>query len=297
MLGAGGALCLPWLLPAAAAQAPAAAVPVPALDEDTDTPYVPTPIEVVERMLQLAAVGPTDFLIDLGSGDGRIVTTAASRFGARGLGIEIDPRLVKRSNQHAHELGVADRARFRAEDLFATDLSPATVITMYLLPRVVQMLTPRLAALRPGVRIVSHDYALSSEWRPDFTIRMSVPDKPVGHDKHSLLMLWTVPANVAGTWRWTLPPEHGGQPVVLTLSQRHQVLAARCTIGDTKVDVIGPRIEGQRLRFLLEPVTGGARLSHEFDGTVSGDAVAGQVIYDGEPLTRPAPWKARRGAV
>jgi hypothetical protein len=289
MLGAAGALWLPWLPPAAAA-------PVAALDEDTDTPYVPTPIEVVERMLQLAEVGPKDFLIDLGSGDGRIVTTAAARFGARGLGIEIDPRLVRRSNEYARRLGVAERVQFRAEDLFTTDLSPASVITMYLLPKVVQMLTPRLAALRPGVRIVSHDYALSPEWRPDFTIRMAVPDKPVGHDKHSLLMLWTVPAQVAGTWRWTLPPERGGQPVVLALAQRQQMLKAQCTIGEVKVDVIGPRIEGERLRFLLEPVAGGARLSHEFDGTVAGDTVTGQVIYDGEPLTRPAPWKARRGA-
>jgi hypothetical protein len=126
------------------------------VDEDTDTPYVPTPADVVERMLHLAGVGPSDYLIDIGSGDGRIVLTAVAKFGARGHGIEIDPRLIERSRQSATKMGIADRAQFLAQDLFESDFSKATVISVYLLPKVMQLLTPKLAALRPGKVEVRH---------------------------------------------------------------------------------------------------------------------------------------------
>jgi len=278
---------------AAHARGPAA---VQVVDEDTDTPYVPTPASVVERMLEIAGVGPSDYLIDLGSGDGRIVLTAVTKYGARGHGIDIDPRLVRRSQEAARKLGVSDRAQFRVEDLFESDFSRATVISAYLLPKVMQLLTPKLAGLAPGTRIVSHDYPLLADWRPDFSIRMYVPDKPVGRDKHSTLMLWTVPAQVAGTWRFDLSR---GQSVPgrveLRVEQRYQVLKGSATLDGQPVDVLGLRIEGDRLRFALEPVGDGVRLHHAFDGRVQGGRVSGSMLPDGAARGSERPWEAVRG--
>jgi len=138
-------------------------------------------------------------VLDLGSGDGRIVITAARRFGARGLGVEIVPDLVQRSRAAAVAAGVADRARFVEQDLFATDLSGASVITMYLLPEVNLQLRPRLLALAPGTRIVSHDWDLG-DWAPDRTWVLSAPDKPIGREKLSRLHMWWVPAAASGLW-------------------------------------------------------------------------------------------------
>ncbi|HYL89340.1 MAG TPA: class I SAM-dependent methyltransferase, partial [Burkholderiales bacterium] len=124
--------------------------------DDGTVPYVQTPMEIVERMLRMAEVRPGDSVIDLGSGDGRIVIEAAKR-GARGLGVDLDPGLVKLAGRNALAAGVADRARFEVRDIFQTDLSGATVVTMYLLPDFNAKLLPRLVALKPGTRIVSHD--------------------------------------------------------------------------------------------------------------------------------------------
>jgi SAM-dependent methyltransferase len=159
---------------------------------DIDVPFVVTPDHVTRAMLDLAGVKPGDFVIDLGSGDGRIVITAARHYGARGLGVEIVPDLVDKSVAAARIAGVADRTEFRVQDLFATDLSQATVITMYLLPDVNMLLRPRLQALRPGTRIVSHDWDMG-DWKPDRVVTVDVPDKVLGRDKRSRLYLWTIP--------------------------------------------------------------------------------------------------------
>ncbi len=159
---------------------------------DIEVPFVVTPDHVTREMLRLADVKPGDYVIDLGSGDGRIVIVAAKHFGARGLGVEIVPELVARSRENAAKAGVADRAEFRLQDLFATDLAPATVITMYLLPDVNLLLKPRLRALRPGTRIVSHDWDMGADWPPDRTVVVDVPDKTIGRDKTSRLHLWVV---------------------------------------------------------------------------------------------------------
>ena len=166
---------------------------------DTDVPFVITPDNVTLEMLKLAKVGPKDYVIDLGSGDGRIVIEGARRFGARGLGVEIMPDLVRLSNANARAAGVADRATFREQDLFKTDLSAATVITMYLLPEVNLQLRPALLALKPGTRLVSHDWDMG-DWQPDQTVTVAAPDKPIGREKSSRLHLWVVPAQVAGLW-------------------------------------------------------------------------------------------------
>ncbi len=172
--------------------------PRPALALE-DVPYVTTPDRVTLAMLQAAKVGPQDYVIDLGSGDGRIVILAARRFGASGLGVEIVPDLVAQSRENARNAGVEARARFREGDLFDVDLSPATVVTLYLLPDVNLQLRPRLLALVPGTRIVSHDWDMG-DWKPDKTITIDVPEKQVGLEKVSRVHLWIVPARIAGEW-------------------------------------------------------------------------------------------------
>src|SRR6185436_19064853 len=161
-----------------------------------DVPYVPTPQDVVERMLQIAQVGPSDYLIDLGSGDGRIVVTAASKFGARGFGVDLNPERIRESNENARKANVTDRASFYQRNLFETDLSQATVITMYLLPRVNLELRPKLLELRPGTRLVSHDFSMD-DWKPDTQITMESKDRWSGAGGKSDIYFWVVPAKVA----------------------------------------------------------------------------------------------------
>jgi SAM-dependent methyltransferase len=164
-----------------------------------EVPFITTPDSVTLAMLEMAQVKASDHVIDLGSGDGRIVITAARRFGATGLGVEIVPDLVKRSRESAAKAGVQAKVAFETQDLFATDLSQASVITMYLLPDFNMMLRERLLALKPGTRVVSHDWDMG-DWQPDVSKTLDVPDKTIGRDKRSRIMMWVVPANLAGLW-------------------------------------------------------------------------------------------------
>ncbi len=159
--------------------------------DDLDVPYVTTPQNVVDAMLELADVGPGDILLDLGSGDGRVVITAAQRFGTRGTGIELDPRLIVLARAGANAAGVSARATFLAQDLFDTDLASASVITLYLLPAVNLKLRAALQGLKPGTRIVSHDWDMG-DWQPDKSVVVAAPEKKVGLTKSSKLMLWIV---------------------------------------------------------------------------------------------------------
>jgi SAM-dependent methyltransferase len=152
-----------------------------------DVPYVQTPHEVVAEMLRVAGVGRNDVVYDLGSGDGRLVIAAARDFGARGVGVEIDPRLVAQSAASARRAGVADRVTFREQDLFQTDLADATVVTLYLSPELNLRLRPKLLReLRPGSRIVSHDFDMG-DWPPARTLRVHV------RERASQVYLWVVP--------------------------------------------------------------------------------------------------------
>ena len=205
-----------------------------------DVPFVVTPDNVTLEMLTLADVGPKDYVIDLGSGDGRIVILAAKRFGARGLGVEIVPDLVQRSRESARRAGVESRVEFREEDLFTTDLSAATVITMYLLPEVNLRLRPKLLALAPGTRIVSHDWDMG-EWKPDLSNTVIAPEKIVGRDKWSHVHLWIVPARVDGTWCRV-----GSAPGRLELKQEFQELSGALSVAKSTRRFEG-LIEGVRL--------------------------------------------------
>ncbi len=182
-----------------------------------EVPFITSPDVVTLEMLRSADVGPSDYVIDLGSGDGRIVITAARLFGARGLGVEIVPDLVQKSRDNARRAGVDSRAEFREQDLFTADLAPASVVTLYLLPEVNLQLRPSLLALKPGTRIVSHDWDMG-DWRPDRTTELDVPDKQVGREKKSRVHVWIVPAQVAGEWCGA-GPLRGTR---LSLEQAHQ---------------------------------------------------------------------------
>jgi SAM-dependent methyltransferase len=164
-----------------------------------EVPFITSPDNVTLEMLQIAGVGADDHVIDLGSGDGRIVIVAAKRFGATGEGVEIVPDLVARSQASAREAGVSDRVKFHQKDLFSMDLAPATVVTMYLLPEFNLKLRPALLALKPGTRIVSHDWDMG-DWQPDRTVVVPVPNKQVGMEKSSKVHFWVVPAPVQGLW-------------------------------------------------------------------------------------------------
>lgn len=202
-----------------------ACVQASALQLDVDVPFITSPDNVTLEMLNAAKVGPGDYVLDLGSGDGRIVITAAKRFGASGMGVEIVPDLVEKSNRSAKEADVADRVSFRVQDLFKTDLTQATVITMYLLPEVNLQLRPRILKLAPGTRIVSHDWDMA-DWKPDRTISVDAPEKNIGLEKKSRLHLWIVPADFAGRWC-----SQGKSPrVVATLTQTFQWLSGE--VGD-----------------------------------------------------------------
>ncbi len=248
MIGAPMRLLLALLLLAFAA--PAAAIP----EDQLDVPYVPTPMRVVERMLDLADVGREDFLIDLGSGDGRIAIAAARR-GARALGVDIDPMRTDEAHAAARLAGLETRARSRRQDLFATPLRDATVVTMYLLPDINLRLRPRLLTeLRPGTRILSHNFDLG-DWRPDAEEEMGA----------SRIYMWIVPAVAGGSWSLRLAD---GTVLPLELDQRFQEVTGTLD----GAPVTEARLSGTSSRF-----TAGARTFQAQDGdaTIEGDG-AGQ---------------------
>jgi hypothetical protein len=274
----GGRLPFIWIVCGIAALS--ASLACAAAGEQSGAPYVPTSHDVVEAMLKLARVGPRDFVVDLGSGDGRIVIAAATRYRARGMGVDIDPDLVKLANAEARRLGVADRVSFLRQDLFTADLNRATVLTLYLLPETMTSLRPKLLReLAPGVRIVSHDFDFG-EWKPDRSIEVTTAEKyDVPGTWSSVVHLWTVPAAIEGVW--------SGEPGAFRLEivQRYQQFEGRLTRDGQSVAVRGGRINGTRVRFTA--AGGGLYL-----GRVRGDRMTGE-IREGDG-TAVAGWSATR---
>ena len=257
-----------------------------------DTPYVQTPMNVVERMLQIAKVNSRDYVIDLGSGDGRMVLTAAKKYGARGFGVDLDRRLVELANRTAAKTGVADRAAFYERDLYETDFSAATVMTIYLLPEVNQMVRPKLlATLKPGTRVVTHDYDMG-EWQPDEQIVIDAPDKPVGRDKKSKIFFWLIPANAAGKWRWELPQTGRNAVFELSVAQNFQMLTANATLDGRALAVANPRLAGEQISFELRDGVDGTR--YEFTGRIVAHSLSGGVKVVGATGQRQLEWEAAR---
>ncbi|MBP2688447.1 MAG: hypothetical protein H6Q83_634 [Deltaproteobacteria bacterium] len=202
------------------------ALGMPTAAHADEVPYVTTPTGVVDAMLSIAGVGDKDYLFDLGSGDGRIVIAAAKQFHARAVGIEYDGTLIAQSRKSAAREGLSDRVEFLQQDIFASDFRNATVLTMYLLPEVNLDLRPRiLFELRPGTRVVSHDWDMG-DWEPDDRRVIPTSDKRVWPLTESRVYLWIVPARVAGYWRGTLAGPDGEEPVVIEFAQRYQKASA-----------------------------------------------------------------------
>jgi phospholipid N-methyltransferase len=233
-------------------------------------PYVPSPQSVVTDMLKLANVSEKDFVVDLGSGDGRIVLTAAKVFGARGFGVEIQEKLVKLANEAAQKEGIADRVQFINQDLFKTDISQATVLTMYLLPNTVNMLKDKLLAeLRPGTRILSHDYPLAG-WLPERYVSMDLEDKvAISGVTTTLIYLYLVPAKVEGGWSAKVPVSLSRTPARLDLKQQITRLSGSVRLDGKSFPVEEGKIKGDQISFKL---TGHKGL---FSGTVKDNAIAG----------------------
>jgi SAM-dependent methyltransferase len=242
-----------------------------------ETPYVQSPKVVVDTMLEMAGVHANDFLIDLGSGDGRIIITAAKERKARGFGVDYDERLVKIANANARKAGVADRASFFEQNVFQTDLGSATVVTMYLLPEYNAKLMPRLLALRPGTRIVSHDYGID-DWEPDAKKRIAVPEKKVGFEKASDIMFWIVPAKVAGHWRSSVPGASGLIDIHLMLTQRYQHFDGTVNIGGREVPIERPFLKADYLSFRIQD----GKDTLVFTGRVQNSRIAGEMRRDGK---------------
>ena len=246
-------------------------------------PYVPSPETAVAEMLRYARVGPQDFIIDLGSGDGRIVRTAAKVFGARGFGVEIKENLVKLANEEARKEGIADRVKFVKQDLFKTDISQATVLTMYLLPDTVNLLRDKLASeLKPGTRIVSHDYPLTG-WIPEDTKQFDLPEKvAISGVQTTIIWLYLVPAKVAGRWSVQVPATLSKKPMILELRQQLTRVSGSAQLDGKDIPLEEVSLRGDHLSFRLAGRKG------EFSGQVKERSIEGTL----ENGSRKSPWRA-----
>lgn len=267
-----------------------AATAAAAADWHSGGPFVPTPQVVVDEMLSLARVTRDDFVIDLGSGDGRIVLTAATRYQARGRGIELDGELVDLSNEEARRQGVAGLVRFRREDALKARIDDATVLTLYLLPELLHALRDRIySELKPGARVVSHDFRFI-DWAPDRTITIDVAEKYGNPGAwQSTLYLWIVPAKMEGRWHAAVSGS-GGANYILSFSQKFQHVEGHAIHGGERIPLHGVQVEANRIRFRLHEVQDGRESSREFTGTVNANAIDGVIVsQDGR-----VPWSATR---
>ena len=263
-----------------------AALPLRVRAQQNAGPYVPTPWKIVDDMLRLASVRKDDFVMDLGSGDGRLVITAAERYGARGAGVDIDPALVKLANENAAKAGVADRVSFEKRDLFETNIAEATVLTLYLLPHTVTQLVPRIfAEMRPGSRVVSHDYPLGP-WQPERHLQFDVPEKvEISGTTRTVLYLYVVPARVGGAWRLELPAAVTKQPARLAFEQHPAGTKGSATIGNRQVALEGVKIAGESVRFAIPGLAAGGK-PLALEGIARGNVIEG---------TAPVgPWRATK---
>jgi SAM-dependent methyltransferase len=217
-----------------------------------DVIWVPTAQALVDRMLDLAQVTPSDLLMDLGSGDGRTVITAAKR-GTRAIGVEYNPDMVELSRRNAKEAGVSEMATFMQADLFATDFSKANVITMFLLPSINLKLRPKILDMRPGTRVVSNSFDMG-DWRPEQTVEATGECT-----SYCRAHLWIVPAKVEGTWK--LP---NGE---LRLEQTYQTLFGTLRTGSATMNIVDAKVIGDTITF----VAGDSR----YTGRVTGNAIEG----------------------
>lgn len=224
-----------------------------------DVPYVPTAPHIVDQMLRLAKPGRDDVLVDLGCGDGRILVTAAERFGTRGFGVDLNPARIKEARENAAKAKVADRIEFIEGDLFKTDFRKATILTLYLLPQVNLRLRPLILDMKPGTRVVSHDFNME-DWVPDVAERTD----------YKAVYLWIVPAKVGGTWRI----DAGGEAIEIKLSQKFQEFTGFATLANrTNSQSASGRLRGDQVEFQIAMPDGATR---RFEGIVQDGRMTGK---------------------
>jgi hypothetical protein len=259
--------------PVAAQNAPSSKDYTPSVgQEGKDVIWVPTPQSLVDRMLQMAGTKPTDFVVDLGAGDGRTVITAAKKFGAKALGVEYNPDMVELAKRNAEKEGIAGRAQFIRADIFQTDFSQATVLTLYLLPSLNLKLRPTILNMKPGTRVVSHAFTMD-DWQPDQV------DSSDGRTAY----MWIVPAKVAGTWRIEIA---GGPRYEATFLQEFQNINGSAKADVKPVQFYNGKMRGETITFVVDD--GAAK--REFTGRVNGGKIEGTAKGAGSD----AKWTATR---
>ena len=234
-----------------------------------DVVWVPSPPDMVNKLMELAKVTPADFVVDLGSGDGRNVI-AAAKLGARALGVEYNPDMVALSRRLAQEAGVAEKAQFVEADMYGYDISKATVMALFLLPVNMNRLAPKFFELAPGSRVVANTFGIDG-WEPDTRVTL-----PAASECESWCeaLLWIVPAKIAGTWTMG----NGS----MTLTQEYQAVQGSVTTGGSTQTVVMGRLRGEELTFIAGGTT--------YQGKVSGDTIEGTITTPKGDV----PWRARR---
>jgi len=262
--------------------------PASAQNRILDVPYVSTKFPVVDEMLNMAGVGKTDVLYDLGCGDGRIVIGAAQKYGARGIGIDLDPERIRESEANASSAGVSDRVKFCTGDLFQADIREATVVSLYLLTTINLRLRPRLLReLRPGARVVSHNFAMEN-WKPDASSEVDVDG--VRHE----VFLWVIPVNASGSWSWTMKLKGKSVAFRAELDQKYQYATGTVKIGGAEAAVTNAKIQGDFVRFTFEASVENEPATFAFEGKLIDQTINGtfRSAVDGE--TEAGTWKATR---
>lgn len=253
-----------------------------------DVPYVPSPYEVVEEMLRLAQLKPNDILYDLGCGDGRIVVEAAKRGIKKAVGIDIDPERIAESWENARQAGVTNLVEFRQGDLFTADIHDASVVTLYLLTYVNLKLRPKLLSeLKPGTRLVSHNYAMDT-WRPDQTTTVVVDDSV-----HTVYF-WIIPANITGTWSWTMPLQGKMVDCRLEVDQHFQYFQGRLTIGRDTIVIDETKLEGPKVEFSALLPNRNQKMNLSFSGQAENDRIIGTITIKSDNKEEKIAWRATR---
>lgn len=263
---------------------------VQAQSKKPDVEYVPTPHHVVAEMLRLAETRKEDVVYDLGCGDGRVVIMAAREYGTRGVGVDIDPKRIEESRENARQAGVTDRVHFLQQNLFDTDIREATLVTLYLLPQLNRQLRPRLLSeLRPGTRIVSHDFDMG-EWHPDQVLH--VPGSTYEHTVY----YWVIPAKVDGVWRVNMPMPAGERQYRLHLQQQFQEVSGTISARGEELPITNATLTGDRLRFAVTSTGQSPPVKMSFDGRIADDIVHGSVEVQGGSVAGRHEWTATREA-
>ncbi|MBS3921212.1 MAG: methyltransferase domain-containing protein [Deltaproteobacteria bacterium] len=249
-----------------------------------DVHFDPTPWDVVEAMLNKAGVNQDDVVYDLGCGDGRFVILAAKNFGARGVGVDIDPVRIKESKENAQKAKVADRTTFIEGDLFKADIREATVVTLYLLNDLNYQLRQKLfRELKPGTRIVSYTFDMA-DWEPDEM--MQIRDR--------FFYYWVIPADVKGIWRFNIASLGGDLQDQLTLNQKYQEVSGKIIVQGREFHIRDQRLKGNQVSFGIRYNVEGQNVLMKFSGRVTGDLLEGSVEVQGGPWAGTKPWNAQR---